>query len=189
MENSNKLLDCMNDWEIITEEIWKDIPGYEGYQASSLGRIRSNRSPVKRKGLKWKVLKLHFSGRSPRLTVGLMKNRTRKSVLVHKAVLMAFVSPCPNGMECCRNNGNPLDNRIENLRWDTPRANNRDVAKRGKRKGENSGTSKLTNKQVLEIRKKYKEDETTTYSGLAREYKVSTSTLRAIITRHTWRHI
>lgn len=28
--------------ETFDNEIWKDIPGYNGYQASNLGRIRSH---------------------------------------------------------------------------------------------------------------------------------------------------
>lgn len=33
------------------------------------------------------------------------------------------MGPCPDGMEACHNNGDQLDNRIENLRWDTHSAN------------------------------------------------------------------
>ncbi len=45
------------------------------------------------------------------------------TMFAHRAVLLAFVGPCPEGMEACHNNGDPLDNRVENLRWDT-RSNN-----------------------------------------------------------------
>lgn len=42
---------------------------------------------------------------------------------IHRLVLEAFVGPCPSGMEACHNNGDPADNRLENLRWDTKSAN------------------------------------------------------------------
>ena len=35
---------------------------------------------------------------------------------VHRLVLEAFVGPNPPGLECCHNNGDPSDNRVENLR-------------------------------------------------------------------------
>lgn len=50
----------------------------------------------------------------------------------HRAVLLAFIGPCLDGMECCHNNGDPLDNRLENLRWDTRQANTIDKINHGK---------------------------------------------------------
>ena len=50
---------------------------------------------------------------------------------VHRLVLEAFVGPCPDGMECCHANGDPADNRLANLRWDTPASNTQDRIRHG----------------------------------------------------------
>ena len=50
-------------------------------------------------------------------------NRKRVSRYVHRLVLLAFVGPCPEGKEACHNDGNQRNNRLDNLRWDTPKAN------------------------------------------------------------------
>lgn len=126
-------------------EIWKDIPGYGGhYQASSYGNIRSkDREVTKFSGLHKKVVKQFYKGRllNPtksdkwgHLSVHLGFDKTRKTVSVHKLVLLAFVGPAPEGMECCHNNGIAYDNRLENLRWDIHAANNADRRAHGKYK-------------------------------------------------------
>lgn len=74
---------------------------------------------------------------------------------VHRLVLEAFVGPCPEGMQACHNNGIRDDNRVENLRWDTPKGNSLDKAKHGtksRRYGECNVHSKLSDAQVEEIR-------------------------------------
>jgi hypothetical protein len=46
---------------------------------------------------------------------------------VHRIVLEAFHGPPPRtGLQCCHINGDPSDNRVENLRWGTARENVRD---------------------------------------------------------------
>jgi hypothetical protein len=50
---------------------------------------------------------------------------------VHHLVLEAFVGPRPPGAVCCHKNDIPNDNRLENLRWDTPRANVEDKMRNG----------------------------------------------------------
>jgi hypothetical protein len=45
---------------------------------------------------------------------------------VHRLVLEAFVGPCPDGMECCHEDGDSTNNRVDNLRWDTHEANVRE---------------------------------------------------------------
>jgi hypothetical protein len=58
--------------------------------------------------------------------------------------------------------------------------------------GESHHSSKLTNEQVLSIRRKAKELKASgkTYSGvLAREYDVSTANITDIVNRNTWRHL
>lgn len=114
-------------------EEWRDIPRYEGrYQASNHGRVRSLDRMVHYKN---GVQRLH-KGRvlrpggnpSGHLMVNLIP---RKNEYIHRLVLEAFVGPCPEGMECCHNDGDPSNNYLQNLRWDTPSANGFDHVKHG----------------------------------------------------------
>ena len=49
--------------------------------------------------------------------VGLRNAGRRKTVKVHLLVLEAFVGPRPDGLEARHLNGDPSDNRAENLEW------------------------------------------------------------------------
>jgi len=72
---------------------------------------------------------------------------------VHRLVLLAFKGPPPrSGMEGAHNNGVPGDNRLENLRWDTPKGNAADRVIHGTEMfGMKNPRAKLTDKQILEI--------------------------------------
>ena len=120
-----------------TTEVWKAIPGWEGhYEASTHGRVRSVARTVIRKDgqtrqFKSKIRALRALHTTGYLMVDLYAHDQRKTSYVHRLVLETFVGACPAGMEACHNNGNPADNRLENLRWDTPRQNNQDIIKHG----------------------------------------------------------
>jgi hypothetical protein len=120
----------------MSAEKWADVPGWEGlYEVSDLGRVRSasrpftygNGTTITRPGRVLtgrKMLRGH-------LRVALCDGDRREDYLVHRLVLIAFVGPCPDGMEGCHNNGVPSDNRLENLRWDTRKANMADAIEHG----------------------------------------------------------
>lgn len=111
-------------------EIWKDVVGYVGlYMVSSLGRVKSlNYLRMKRE----RILKSakHKKGY---LYVVLSKNNIKKTHRIHRLVLEAFIGLCPKGMESCHNDGNPGNNFIGNLRYDTPKNNMKDQIKHGTR--------------------------------------------------------
>lgn len=80
----------------VQEEIWKDIPGYEGfYQVSDLGRVRSFDRPMVKNG---KVYKRIVKGRilCPRknkqgyLCVQLSVGGIIKNKRIHRMVALAF---------------------------------------------------------------------------------------------------
>lgn len=50
---------------------------------------------------------------------------------VHSLVALAFIGPRPHGYEVCHNNGNPLDNRVDNLRYGTSADNKLDQVRHG----------------------------------------------------------
>lgn len=80
----------------------------------------------------------------------------KRTVLVHRLILEAFVGSCPEGMEACHWNDDPTDNRLENLRWDTHRANGADMVRNGHHggascPGERHRRAKLTESDVREI--------------------------------------
>ena len=56
-------------------------------------------------------------------------------MLVHHAVLSAWVCPRPEGMECDHKNGDSLDNRLCNLEWVTHQENMARRAESYNRKG------------------------------------------------------
>lgn len=120
----------------MTEERWVPLPEWEGlYEISDHGRIKS--LP--------RVSTLHHGGR--RIEPGgirrladhkfgyklvlLSHGKRRVMKQVHSLVLEAFVGPRPPGMVTCHNNGDPADNRLENLRWDTQSNNLFDAVRHG----------------------------------------------------------
>jgi hypothetical protein len=104
------------------EEIWKDIPGYEGlYQASSLGKIKSLKY---NSGKKEKELIACDDGKGY-LCLGLNKNKKRNTFKVHKLIAMTFLNHIPNGHKTVIDhiNNNRKDNRVCNLQLITNREN------------------------------------------------------------------
>lgn len=111
------------------EEIWKDIPGYEGvYQASTLGRIRSLdrtiiRSASKRRGpheakLKGKIL-VQVTGVQGYQVV----NWGKKQYRVHRLVALTFIPNPENKPMINHIDGNVKNNHIDNLEWCTNQEN------------------------------------------------------------------
>lgn len=115
-------------------EVWKPIAGYPGYEVSDLGQVRSWRSRNGKGMAKTPHLltPLPFVGR-PYLRVSLMLDGKASYHRVHRLVLQTFVGPCPDGLEGCHNDGNPRNNALSNLRWDTKASNFDDQVKHGTR--------------------------------------------------------
>lgn len=73
---------------------------------------------------------------------------------MHQLILETFDSCRPNRHVCCHANGNKLDNRIENLRWDTRKNNELDKIEHGTaNRGEHHNQAKLNTLQVRIIRR------------------------------------
>ena len=113
------------------EEIWKEIPGYEGYyEVSNLGNVRSLTRYVKHSRAdyrisKGKVLKkvLNTSGY---YNVHLKKENNNWTVAVHKLVAMAFLGHTPCGYKRIIDHidNNKLNNNVNNLQITSSRHNN-----------------------------------------------------------------
>jgi hypothetical protein len=101
----------MNDYII-------PIKDYPGYLITRDGFIISSKRPYVRTS---KVLKPFLT--CGYLRVSLSKNGREKDRKVHQLMAETFIGPCPEGMEVCHNNGNALDNRLENLRYATHESN------------------------------------------------------------------
>ena len=104
------------------EEIWKDIPNYNGYQVSNLGKIRTfNKVTYTKKHGKrqWKnrVLKYKSKSYSPGYRVDLWKEGKPKTLLVARLVAFTFYNKDINDSSLTVDHldGNRLNNNINNL--------------------------------------------------------------------------
>ena len=110
-----------NDEGQVCEEIWKNIPEYEGlYQVSDLGRLKSfSRKVFGGKGYyetKNRILK-QSTNMNCYLFASLYINLINKKVKTHQIVAIAFLGhkPCGYKIVVDHINNNSLDNRLENL--------------------------------------------------------------------------
>lgn len=63
--------------------------------------------------------------------MNLWKDGKSKSKYIHRAVLEAFIGPCPEGMECRHLDRDKYNNRLPNLCWGTSKENGEDQVRHG----------------------------------------------------------
>ena len=105
------------------EEIWKDVVGYEDtHEVSSVGRVRRkpgcicNYKDGRKKVLKSKILK-DKNKNAREVRVDLVNNDGKKTVLVHRLVAQAFLKEDIENTIVNHKDGNPRNNKVENLEW------------------------------------------------------------------------
>jgi hypothetical protein len=95
------------------EEVWKDIPNYNGeWQASNYGNIRKD----------GKLLKKTVTPQGYEI-VGIGRKPYHKIMLVHRLVAMTFIEN-PNGYpQINHKDENKSNNNVDNLEWCTQKYN------------------------------------------------------------------
>lgn len=110
--------------EDIDGEIWKPVVGYENdYMVSNYGRVKSIFEKIIDKNGKVfkhkpKIIKQWFS------TTGYLLVKLRQDMKkVHRLVGYAFIPLREGATDINHKDCNPLNNRVENLEWCTPKEN------------------------------------------------------------------
>ena len=108
----------------MSEEIWKDIPEFNGfYQASNMGRIKSlERIDALGRRVKERILKPSRDCYGY-YRIQLWKQSIGKAYQVHRLVWSAFNGPIPEGMQVNHIDENPSNNSLSNLNLMTPKEN------------------------------------------------------------------
>ena len=176
-------------------EVWKDVVGYEGYyQVSNLGRVRSldrevplGETTKKNKG----KIRKQVPHKKGYLMLNLSKNKEVKGYLVHRLVALHFVDNPNDYPEVNHINGIKDDNRAANLEWCTRKQNLSHAVEVGlmNQKGIDSHWAKLTESEVLTIRKMYENEEAETYETLANKFNVGASTIGRVVRKEVYQNV
>lgn len=170
---------------------WKSIKGYEDYEVSNTGLVRSldrtlTRSDGQERFYAGQMLKLQYDSRSGRPMVRLYSRELKKAktLKVHRLVALTFLGDRPEGMDIRHLDGVVTNNNVENLCYGTKSSNQIDIMKHTKR----CAAGKLTVDDVVEIRRAYKEKEMTQYE-LAEMFGITQGTVSEIVNRKTFKFI
>ncbi len=109
-----------------------------------------------------------------------------KGYFVHREVALRYVPNPENKPHVNHKDGNKLNNRADNLEWVTNAENHLHAVKNGLLKtGEKCSWSKLTKENVLFIR----QHPEIGLNELAKMFSVNRSTIKAVITRKSWKDV
>lgn len=176
-----------------TQEIWKAIPGYEGfYEVSDHGRVKSMERVItdvlgRKRIVKERILR---PGRDKDgyLRVVLRKDNSPRDFSIAPLVASVYIGHRPDGLECCHNDGDRESNHFLNLRWDTHKNNNDDKLQHGtKLIGEQCPSSKLKVSDIPLIRGMRADG--WSYNGIAKHFNVCKRTIVQICLGRSWKHI
>lgn len=174
-----------------TEVEYRTIERYPGYKFGSDGSIwtslHRSGSMAYVPGGPWRQLRTK-PPRSGRYVNMVIRNADGKQVQVpgHRLIAEAFLGPCPDGMEVRHAIDNDrTNNAIANLRYGTRSENHDDQWRHGTMPhGSNHARSKLTESDVIEIRRRTRDGETG--AALAREFGVNKTTICSILKGRVW---
>jgi len=182
----------MADQTFTPDEEWRAIPGHDGYEASSFGRVRSLYR-VLSDGRRWKgrILK-QKTNRHGYLVVAIPIGGGRyRHANVNTLVAEAFFGTRPTRHhQSAHYDGDRKNNYADNLRWATAAENAADRDRHGTTahlKGETHGMAKLTDEVVIRMRRMKASG--VSVDELAGRFDVSRSTVFDALSGRTWGHI
>ena len=178
-------------------EIWKDINGYKGsYMISSKGRVKSLERTILMKNGKLRTIKekirVPVKDKDGYLEVMLSKNNITSHAKIHRLVAYAFLERIKGKNEVNHKDGNKANNSIENLEWCNALENRVHAVKNRLLRviGSENPMSKLTEKEVKEIRYLYTHDKkNNSILKLAKKYNVCFQQIYNIIAWKEWKYV
>lgn len=180
---------------------WRVIEEFPLYEISNTGTLRSWkkkerawRNPDASPGRRDTPVELSGTQTAKGYTAFTLRGEDGKPTrrLCHRLVALAFLGPPPtlNHTDVAHNDGNPGNNKVENLRWATHRDNQLDMFKHGTTKsGEKSITCKITKSQAVEIRDRVAKEGRGSQALISKELGLSKAQVSRIVNKTRWRHI
>lgn len=179
------------------------LEDYPGYFISNKGDVFSNKIKISIGGCGIKsvsgdkLYKLKPTVYNNRLFVTLSNGAKSKRMRVHRLIAKAFIPNPECKPQVNHKNGNPLDNRIENLYWGTQKENILDAVRHGTfislvQRGEKNPSSKLSNEKVKLIRLLYNDFKwkpIKIYRIFGGIYGVSQRNFYSIIQNQIWKYV
>ena len=163
------------------------IPNHRFGSDGSVWRFCHGIPDRKDRPSRWKQLKPKLT-KSGYLSIGLRFDGKRTHYRVNRLIAEAFYGPCPSGFECRHLDGTKTNNVVSNLQWGTKSQNQRDRITHGTdSRGSKSKMAKLTEADVVTIRKEYAVGVTQT--ALARSYGVTQPLISSIVLKKHWQHV
>lgn len=183
------------------EEIWKIVDRSRAYEVSSTGKVRSIDRIVKcsdgrllpKRG---KILKQWLSTAGyPVVSLDIVYAKKHGPIPVHRLVAEAFL-PNREGLRCVNHKDlNKLNNSVKNLEWVSHSGNAIHARDNGRLIhleqvwAKNVGRSRLAMLTAAEVREIVPQKGKVSSYVLAKEYRVSASSIQRIWNGRTWRSI
>ncbi len=167
---------------------YKILDKFPDYRLGTDGSVWSR---FKTAGTEWKQLRCTYRKKMGYCRVAFRNGEKYKYFTLSKLMLETFVGPKPSPKHhACHNDSNPRNNRLSNLRWDTPKGNCADKIKRGTNRGAvgtQYGNAKLDDDKVRDMRRRREAGET--YQSIADLYGISIGRSFKVCNRQGWQHV
>lgn len=171
------------------EEIWKEyyVNKYGNILVSNLGNVKNKNGKLLSKRQKTDPLNPYYY-----IRVNYTENGKRKiwQQYIHILVAKCFIDNPENKPEVNHIDTNKLNNRVDNLEWNTRLENMAHAASHGlmgDKCGEKNGRHKLTANDIPIIKELYSNK--TPIAEIARKFNVGWTTISHVIKKETWTNI
>lgn len=165
------------------QEAWKVIPSFPNYEISEFGVVRRLKPAKATKP--GKILK-SFPDSCGYMRISLMRDKKQITCKVHQLVAEAFIGPRPEGMEVNHIDTVRTNCHFTNLEYCTHLENMRHAFRTtGHNRGEKHGLVKMTEKDVIEARRRRACGEQ--YQSIADSMGYSRSNIVNAVLGYTWK--
>ena len=162
-------------------EVWREIPGFPNYYASTLGRISSQMKSCKPRLSGTGILKPAVHSKTGYMHVCVFRDRVSYCRMVHCLVALTFLGPRPPRMDINHKDGNKQNNRLCNLEYVTSTENQMHAYRIGLRRGQR----KLAKEMAEQVRSLY-EAGSWTQRQLAQRFDVGVKCIWNVLNGRTW---